>query len=220
MNPSRLEVAIRYVSVICALLLIVLIMANIQGCKTTEVEPPAPPPKPAPKPIAISWDNQERKAWSEYLLVKIEGKKLIFDSAKDITLFCPKYASLDNYAQTKALAEFWVALAYFESGWNPKSSSVDVGTPGDKDTYSVGLYQMSVVDQVSYKLPLGYKYADLITAKPNIHLAIEIMAKQIKSKGLIVVPKNPYWAVLYRGKYDKIASIISYVKKTTPVCFN
>lgn len=173
-----------------------------------------------PKPVEIqeyhlSWEvnHPERAAWTKELCSIIEDNIGVYESAQDLTFFIPDYKKKAHKDQVKAIAEIFVATAYYESSWNPKSQSVDVGVASNKDTWSVGLFQMSVVDQKNYGLSMGYSFDDLITAIPNIKLAMAVMQKQILKKGKIVVDKGPYWAVLYRGKYSKVDEIKTRVLK-------
>lgn len=193
-----------------------VIASFISACASV---PQALPPTKVER-VGLSWEaaNEERRAWSDILTGEVASKLSDFDRAADMKAFCPKYASLSDALKIKAWGELWVAVSYFESGHNPKSASVDVGTKDKRDTWSVGLFQMSVVDQKNYGLPFGFNYDDLLTAGPNIKLALAVMRKQIVKRGLIVVPSNPYWAVLYNGKYSKIEAIKMRVQKNAPAC--
>ncbi len=174
--------------------------------------------------IALYWENtvekhDERKPWSDFLINKISENFSSLDKAQDIEYFCPKYRSLDKNSKLKAWGELFVALAYYESGFKPSSQSVDVGTKEKRDTWSIGLFQMSVVDIENYKIQnMKYSFDDLLRPEPNIDLAVTIMAQQINKKSLIVVKSNPYWATLYNGKYPKIKEIAVRVKKYAPLC--
>ena len=201
----------------------------------TIVSSPVPSPQASYLPIptkipipsfvlpALSWENTsaphpERKAWSLALFKYFDEKFEHISKAKDIKLFCPKYELLPKMQQLNVWAELFVALSYAESSWHPSDSSVDVGDEGDQDTYSVGLFSMSVIDQQSYNLPLGYHYNDLITPEPNIRLAVYIMSQQIDKIGVIIPPsrKNLYWVTLYKSvlnRYDQSDDIINKVKK-------
>ncbi|MGZ3772995.1 MAG: transglycosylase SLT domain-containing protein [Pseudobdellovibrionaceae bacterium] len=192
-------------------------------------EPVKAPEKPSVetvKPrIALYWENTteahpERAAWSDEVVKTLRESIAVFDTAKDINEFCPKYHYLSEDLRLKAWGELLVGTALFESAFNPASASVDVGKKSDKNTWSVGLFQISVVDQQSYKIPMGYVYSDLLKPIPNIHLALAILKKQIQNRGYIVVPSNPYWATLYRKKYSKVDSIIARTKKYAPACLN
>ncbi len=180
--------------------------------------PPAPispaPMPPSTKPtegyMPLSWEHSEtpeRAEWSQAVSSLMDSFLTNLEKAADLSQFFPKYNAYTRLERVKAWAELWVATAYYESGWNPKSASVDVGTANDKDTYSVGLWQMSVIDQQSYNLPFGYHYYDLLTVYPNAHLSIAILARQCAKRGKIVVDSSPYWAVLYHGNYDRVNEI-------------
>lgn len=190
------------------------------GCQT----PPAsknPPPAQETR-IALYWENTsakhpEREPWSNYLVALFRKDLDTFKKASDISIFCPKFHSLGEQDQLKALGEFWVAVAYYESGFNPKSAAVDVGTQSDKNTWSVGLYQMSVVDQKNYRLDFGYDYDDLLEPLPNIHLGLAVLKAQVLKRGVLAVLRpNPgvYWAVLR----DKSPEIASRVQKYASKC--
>lgn len=172
--------------------------------------------------IALYWENTsaphpERMPWSDGLVALFKKDLETFKKASDISIFCPKFHSLGEQDQLKALGEFWVAVAYYESGFDPKSAAVDVGVESNKDTWSVGLYQMSVVDQKNYRLDFGYKYDDLLKPLPNITLALAVLKAQVIKRGVLAVLRpNPgvYWAVLR----DKSPQIADRVKKYAPNC--
>lgn len=175
---------------------------------------------------ALSWENTtaphpERAAWSKSLIDIIGEKFDVLDKAKDMSKYCPKFSLLTKKDKINALAEFMVALAYYESGYNPKASSVDVGTKDDKSTWSIGLWQMSVIDQSSYNIKFCYNYDDLLKPAPNAKLAIYVLAKQIASQGLICVDKNVYWATLScksTAKYQVNNQIAARLQKAFKSC--
>ncbi len=180
--------------------------------------------KPAER-IALFWENTtspkpERKPWSDTLISALGKNFATLDTATDIKRFCPKYSSLSKEQKLKAIGEFFVALAYYESGYNPESSSVDVGTKDDLNSYSVGLYQMSGNDSAAKLFKADYKA--LKNPITNINVAVEQMRKQIKNTGLFILPntsKFRYWAVILDGnKYSKVPQAIERVKKHAPMC--
>lgn len=170
---------------------------------------------------ALSWEvgHSERKAWSDAVFKYVDESFVVLDKASDMPLFCPRYEALDRSQRVNVWAELFVAIAKFESAWKPAAASVDVGEASDKDTWSVGLLQMSVVDQVNYGQGLGYKYADLLTPGPNLNLGIDIMALQIQQQGTVLIPVGKdglYWAVLHPGgKFDQTKNIELMVQKLT-----
>lgn len=188
---------------------------------------PAPAPKPTPAPVAsaplvaLSWEKkvESRKEWSQYVYDTIDIK--VFDSAKDMARICTSYAQLNEAQKKTVVAELFSAMAFYESGWDQKSASVDVGNKDKRDTWSIGLLQISVVDQEWAGIGKLYNYDQLLTAKPNLHLAIAILQRQIKKAGLVILDnssKYRYWAVLLDGnKYSKVSSITAMTQKL-PFC--
>jgi hypothetical protein len=182
------------------------------------------PEKPAGR-IALSWENTtephpERKEWSDKLTSIIRQDLPIYAKAKDITEICPKFHSLSDDLKVKAIAEFDVALAYYESGYNPKSSSVDVGTVKNRNSYSDGLFQVSGTDDAAKKF--GYTYVELLTPIPNIVTTGEIFRRQINNCGELILPNSSkcrYFATVLEGnRYNKIPEIKARVLKYAPEC--
>lgn len=180
--------------------------------------------KPAER-IALFWENTtspkpDRKPWSDALISALDKNFATLGKATDTKRFCPKYSSLSKEQKLKAMGEFFVALAYYESGYNPESSSVDVGTKDDLNSYSVGLYQMSGNDSAAKLFKADYKA--LKNPITNINVAVEQMRKQIKNTGLFILPntsKFRYWAIILDGnKYSKVPQVIERVKKHAPFC--
>lgn len=161
--------------------------------------------------VALSWEKTKptRKEWSQYIYGLMSSDYFAkFIAAKDWPRFCTKYDSLSLEQRATLFSEFFSATSFYESSWNEASQSVDVGTTTNKDSWSIGLMQISVRD---YQNKFKYTFEQLITAKPNLHLAAEILAIQIQKTGLVILPntsKNRYWAVLLEGnKYQKISQI-------------
>lgn len=191
--------------------------------------------------LPLSWENTnkphpERAAWSLKLSEQIDKHYAKFNSARDVVYFCPGYALMGKPDRIKTIGDLFAGIAYHESGFNPLLYSIDVGEPDSPSTWSVGLFQMSVVDQASYGLKLGYTFTpsqhpnslqlsalppnDLRQPLPNIVLATEVMAKMLdKHNGVIRVSENPYWATLKPGgKYDKSSEIRDWVLRHNSLC--
>lgn len=173
--------------------------------------------------VNLSWnrsDKPERGMWTNVLLELVGDNLDTLMSASDVLMIHPALRSFDKDKQVKVLCEFFVRIAYYESAWDPKSSSVDVGHVGDLDTYSVGLMQMSVVDQANHGLKFGYKYKDLMDGSKNLILAMAIMVEQVRKRGKIFITKGEkglYWATICPGgKYDKTAKITAEVQAMFP----
>ena len=211
-----------------------------------EYSPPNPDPSPG-KYLSLSWENTdkphpERVEWSLVLSQQIDKHFDAFNSSNDITFFCPPYESLNRKQRIKAIAEIFVWLAYYESGFDPLSFGPDVATknhPRDFEKYpeewSVGLYQMSVIDQNSYGLSLGLvfdptKYPDGTTLSElptndlrqplhNIILATEVMAKMLLKHGKLRVGSGAYWSTLQpSGAHDKLYLIKEHILKYNSIC--
>jgi len=182
---------------------------------------------PSPIPIieipALSWENTiaphpERKPWSKLLWGFIEQRFEHLDKAKDIVKFCPKYASLSHFQKVQVWCELFVATTYYESAYDPTNESVDVGDEGDKNTWSVGLMQVSQTDIANYKIrDMSYTYKDLLTPGPNLDLASALLATQIDKVCTVLIGPGRrylYWATLHPGGlYDESKGIISRVQK-------
>jgi hypothetical protein len=191
--------------------LLVLVLIGATGCQTAQPR------------VALSWETKpERKEWSDSLISRMNADWALYDAAKDIGTFCPKYSSLPKATRQKAWGEIWVGLAYYESSWNPKSASVDVGDPKKRDTYSIGLYQVSVVDQPWAGGGTKYTYDELLTPLPNIHLATVLMKRQLKNTGMIALDNSSkfrYWAILLqKNRYEKIKEIAARVQENVQEC--
>ena len=81
--------------------------------------------------ISLYWENTtephpERASWSDTLVEILSKNYDTMIKANDATRICPKFNSFSKEMKIKTLAEFWVAVSYFESSFNPKSESVDV----------------------------------------------------------------------------------------------
>lgn len=171
--------------------------------KPTATPSPTPTPSPTASPSsdpALSWEagHSERAEWSKSVY-KYLRKYWSYDAASDVSFFYPKWSTASGPTKLHAMAEMWVAIAYYESSWNPKSASVDVGKPDTRDTWSIGLLQMSVTDQGNYGFKFGYTYDDLLTAAPNLELGIAIMQKQISRHGKLMLNTTKdglYWEVM------------------------
>lgn len=220
---------------------LILTVLFLVSCSTapvtkTEVTPPVSAPVekqettkeslPAGERISLYWENTtephpERMPWSDALLTGFVNDFELFSSAKDVTEFCPKFHSLDKTGKLKALGEFWVAVAYFESGFNPKSESVDVGTKSDKGSWSVGLYQLSGNDNSSKEL--GGSYEKLKDPVFNIKVSLVQLKKQVSKRGLFFLPNHDsmrYWAVILKNnRYSQIPNVVARVKKNAPKCY-
>lgn len=153
-----------------------------------------------PYRFILIWEkgHPERASWTQALAAEVEKQLPAFDAASDRKDFCPNYDRLDHADRIQMWSTMIVWDAYYESGWNPKSTTVDVGRQNDRDTWSVGLLQMSVVDQRNYNLSLGYGFADLEDPVKNVKLALPIMGSLVRKYGVILGKPGAgsYWSTL------------------------
>lgn len=171
-------------------------------------------------PEPLSWTSEQypqRDNWSDALFNFVGQNISTLSQARDITSFCSNYNSMSRDQQINTWAAIISATTFYESGYNPLSYSVDVGNPSNRDTWSVGLLQLSVVDQKSFGINYGYSFTDLQDPIKNLEFGVAVMARQISLRGLIMIPagmSGVYWAVLHPGgRYDKSYSIIQMTKK-------
>lgn len=171
--------------------------------------------KPVVKPLMpLSWEKgrSDREAWSVHLYSLVYSNLDVFDQALDRTKLYATWDNLGKTEKTSLICEFISQICYYECGWNPASSSQDVGT-SNKDTWSVGLLQLSVVDQANYGLQMGYNFEDLKDPYKNMNLGIAILIKQIQKRKKIFIPVGEsglYWATIHPGgMYDKSVAILS-----------
>lgn len=188
--------------------------------------------------FALSWENTtaphpERAPWSKAVVESIDTNYNKFIQAKDWSSFCPRFQLLDKAQKINAMAEFVVAVAYYESGYNSLARMrEDLGT--DKVTgqqvMSEGLLQLSYGDKLwapwcefdwarDRHLPISTRRSILEPTK-NLRCGLGIMANQINRHSSVVVrhPKS-YWSVIADGhKNQKIFKIKQRVKAKAKGC--
>ncbi|NUN05884.1 MAG: hypothetical protein HUU57_08985 [Bdellovibrio sp.] len=201
---------------------------------SSETPLPATPPVEIPsyKMTALSWEtskNPERKLWSEYLQnILINEWSSLLNGASDITNFCPTYDQLNIDQKANVWAQIFVAIAKYESAYSPTSRMHETTMGNDPVTnqpvYSEGLLQLSYQDiqwapwcEFDWSKDRSLSATDprktILDPYLNLNCGVGIMAKQIKSKGSIVVSSGVYWAVIKSGgKYQQISNIQSMVK--------
>jgi hypothetical protein len=183
------------------------------GCAEIPKVTPTEPQKS--ERVALYWENTteahpERMPWSDALTGLISKNLSEYSQAKDIESFCPKFKSLSDSLKIKAIGEIYVATAYYESGFNPKSRMME-GAP--VHNWSEGLYQLTVPEG-------GLNKVTILEPIPNIIAAETIMRKLLKSKGVLAVTyPGCYWSVLSPNhKHSKLSMIKERVKKHAIGC--
>lgn len=213
--------------------IVLMILSIFQGCQTAPVpvatiEAPSAPvsapevvaPVTAPPvddiPVSIlSWDktNAERLAWSKALIESIDEHWAKFSKSKDMKRLCANYANLEN--PKLAWAEMFVAIAFFESTWNPASRYFEK-TMG---YHSEGLFQMSYVDEPWTKCGFDAAKKNALDPIVNTKCAVKVLARQIDKSNLIMMSKGAYWAVIKDGsRYQKISQIKARIEAALPQC--
>lgn len=204
----------------------------------TAITPPPPAPtEPAYKMAPLAWESTkypERTSWSEHLQkIILEDWNSLLPGADDITDFCPRYNSLDNNERANAWAQLFVAIAKYESAYSPTSRMHETTMGTDPITrqpvYSEGLLQLSYQDiqwapwcKFDWSKDKNLSGSDprktILDPLLNLDCGVGIMAKQIKTKGSIVVSSGVYWAVIKSGgRYQQISNIQNIVK-SLPLC--
>ncbi|WP_374079247.1 hypothetical protein [Bdellovibrio bacteriovorus] len=198
----------------------------------TTTPTPAPEPEPSYKMVPLAWESTkypERTLWSQHLqkIILNEWSSLL-PGANDITNFCPRYNSLDNNERANVWAQLFVAIAKYESAYSPTSRMHETTMGTDPVTrqpvYSEGLLQLSYQDiqwapwcKFDWSKDKNLSGSDprktILDPYLNLDCGVGIMAKQIKSKGSIVVSSGVYWAVIKSGgRYQQISNIQGIVR--------
>jgi hypothetical protein len=175
-----------------------------------------------PGSFSLSWDLKVAGAetWTAYLFKRLEE---IYDShilkITDLYRFRNDVDKFTKDQKIYLVAEIICQMSKYESSWNPATNSVDVGEQENIDTYSVGLMQVSVVDQdwAKPKDKTRYTFKELQKPIPNLDLTISILKRQIEKTGLLILnndSKYRYWAILLEGnRYSKVETILSTIRK-------
>jgi transglycosylase-like protein with SLT domain len=157
-----------------------------------------------PNDATLSWDTvAERKAWSRQLLGSIETMKTELDRGQP-NLFAPRYSTLDVSGQVKFWAEFFIAIARFESSWKPHEIFHE---PPPLGVDSVGLLQLSYEDEPVYHLEhLDRAGKSLEDPLVNLRCGVKIMATLVAKDGVVAATVDGkhrggarYWSVLRAG---------------------
>lgn len=177
---------------------------------------PTPTPRPTPDDdeleSIIVYQYPETKPWVHELSIQVGEHISTFGGAIDHRNFCDKYDQLDLDHKQLVWATMVAEIIRFECSFNPAEASVDVGTASDRNTWSVGLLQLSVVDQESYRLPMGYTFDDLKDPVKNLRLGFAIMQQLIEKDGQISAGMTRNWHGL--AKYwSTIRPGVGYLKE-------
>ena len=145
----------------------------------------------------LTWDSvPERKAWLRQLLESIASARQELDRGKTLQRFAPGYSGLAAPRQKKFWAELFIAIARFESNWNPHDIFHE---PPPLGVDSVGLLQLSYEDEPVYHLEhLDRNVKSLEDPLVNLRCGVKIMqipwsartasSRQAMEEGIVVGP--------------------------------
>ncbi len=151
----------------------------------------------------LTWDNVEgRKKWSEQLLASVAESLPALESA-DVSAFAPRYSDLDPVARLRFWGEFFVAMSWYESAWDPRCVYHE---PPPLSVDSIGLLQLSYEDARVYDLePLDPRDAEHSLKNPvvNLRCGVAILARLVARDHVVTQTSGRshrggarYWSVL------------------------
>jgi hypothetical protein len=162
---------------------------------------------------SLSWDDApERKAWSASLVSSVTNLMAKLEQGNPNT-FLAGYSNLSPALQIKFWAELLVAVAKFESSWNPHDIYHE---PHPLNEDSVGLLQLSYQDQANYSLePLNQGAKSLEDPLVNLRCGVKIFATLVGRDRTVASSANgkyrgaaAYWSTLRAGhKVDQIFAL-------------
>jgi hypothetical protein len=125
------------------------------------------------------------------------------------TAFCPSYAHIPDPAKLEVLAAMAVAIAKFESGYDP---SEHYHEPMGYD--SIGLFQLSYEDHFSW-CRMDRATRSLEDPIVNIQCAVGEMTRLVARDGVIAAGANSsdarglarYWSTVRLGPSHKLAAV-------------
>jgi hypothetical protein len=201
--------------------------------RTTEAVIPAPSEAvipapseaviPAPSvPDSLSWDNQsrlgrfgailpERKQWSSKLISLVSQNKDDLEKGQPETFIAGYNGLPSETLKIKFWCELLVAVAWFESGWDPTNVFRE-----PFGVNSIGLLQLSRQDQDFHHLtPRIGDENDLKKPLLNLEWGVTIFARLLKRDGIVARGGGDnsrgaarYWSVLRAGhKIDLIKDL-------------
>lgn len=114
-------------------------------------------PPPVTAPVVVSgWP----KSWDDAVVSSVTKSQLSLETWQ-VSQYCPKWGSLSEDSRRQFWADFWWAVAKFESSRNPKAMFWEKTMPHDdvtgELTISEGLLQLSYQDEIWAKC--GFNYA-------------------------------------------------------------
>lgn len=183
---------------------------------------------------SLAWETQvpNSQYWTGITMAAVQKYWQTLDSAQDMDMFCPQYSKLDMDTRQWAWGELFAGIAYYESGWNPKSQYTERQLGIDQITgrplVSEGLLQLSYTDkrwatwcEFDWERDKNEQTYNLTILNPknNLECGIGIMANQIRKNKNITMEKKVYWSTLkLDGQRTKIKEIAKMVQSRIKVC--
>ena len=187
----------------------------VGAARKAAVDAGVPGPVPA---LSLSWDDTpKRKTWSFQLTDSVIRRKTQLDQGNP-EAFLTGYSTLSASLQIKFWAELLIAVAKFESDWNPHNIFHE---PPPLNNDSIGLFQLSYSDEVPYKLEhLDPGAKSLEDPLVNLRCGVKIFATLV-AKDKTVASSNGnehrgaarYWSVLRTGSKHHLDDIKALTKK-------
>ena len=173
-------------------------------------------------PASLSWESArypDRASWSRELLQCIRAHKAELDQGNPES-YLAGYNQLDAAHQLKFWGELMVAMAQFESSWNPHSRYREAN-----GQYSVGLFQLSYANARDYAWePISEERASLEDPLVNIRCAVIVLAHLVAQNRVVASSEGGrhqggarYWSVLRAGARHKFNEIREYVRTHVPM---
>ena len=184
-------------------------------CRRAKGQPVAPA-----IPNHLSWDTSAaRQPWSAKLLSLVSQNLPALEAGKPNS-FIAGYDTLSPAMKQKFWAELLVAMAKFESDWDPKNVFAE---PPPLGVNSIGLLQLSKKDQDGY--PVAPRIENENALKEpllNLGWGVTIFARLLGRDGVVATSNGNthhgaarYWSVLRAG--HKIDLIKALTKKNVGI---
>jgi hypothetical protein len=191
-------------------------------------------PAPLMKPLAWEQPNKPgRQKWSEHTFQNIYRNFDKLDKAIDMQYFCPEYNRIDRDKRINAWGQLIAAIAWYESGWNPRARAVQPSFGLDRITgetvVAEGLFQLGYMDSLWRDYCDFDWYGDrvlndddlnrtMINPRSQIRCTVGILADQVARHGRIVIPHGAYWSVLMEGHRNQRIDGIRRMVSRMPGC--
>lgn len=176
--------------------------------------PQKSPIKPTPV-STLAWETNhiERQSWSTELRHQLTRSYQDLTKASDWANYCISFRNLNQDQQIEVMATMIVAIALYESSYDASNITPDVG-----NTNSIGLFQLSYEDHMSF-CAMDSNKKNLTDPMVNIDCAVREMAKLISKDGVVSFGGSAqfhahtekglarYWSTMWdNGKLSQIKS--------------